>query len=202
MNSIKCPQCGLVYWATNENCKRCGLATGEIAVDQPKSYPPPPSYRGGKSLGVANTFDEEQMIRNLKRDSYVFYVIGGLQVLLWFAIGQLLIVDALFNIGLSFIASKFRSRIAAILLLCVTVLSVMIALGAAVMGTLHFNILAPLILLGRLAASIRMVYCTFKLNSLVAEDVTQMMPPLPPSFQDEDEAQWAAPVGSAQLQAE
>ena len=201
MTSIKCPQCGLVYWTTNANCKRCGRATEESPVEQPESYPPPPSYRGSKSLMVASTFDEAQMIRNLRRDSYLFYIIGGLQILLSFVVGHLLIIDGLFNFGLSFLANKFRSRIAAILLLMVTVLSVMFAMVGLAMGTIRFNIIVPLVLLGRLAASIRMVYCTFQLNAHVTEDVTQMMPPLPPSFH-EGESQWAEPVGGAQWQTE
>jgi hypothetical protein len=47
-----------------------------------------------------------------------------------------------------------------------------------------------------------MVYCTFKLNAHIKVDVTRMMPPLPPVFHHEEDAQWAQPGGSVQLQPE
>jgi predicted RNA-binding Zn-ribbon protein involved in translation (DUF1610 family) len=31
MSSIKCPQCGLVNFATDENCKRCGAEITKVA---------------------------------------------------------------------------------------------------------------------------------------------------------------------------
>lgn len=200
MTSIKCPQCGLVYWTTNANCKRCGLATAggpaEPEMDQIQSYAPTPAAKPIRS----EFFDDDQLLRNLKKDSQLFYFIGGLQVLLWFVVGNLLIFDGICNIGLSFVAHKFRSRIAAVLLLLLTIASVAMGMLAMAMTGARLNLFVPLILLGRLAASIRMVYSTFRLNAQVAEDVTLMMPPLPPVFHKEDMPQWAQPAGSAQWQ--
>lgn len=202
MTSIKCPQCGLVYWTTNANCKRCGLATaggpGEPEMDQVQSYAqaPAPAAKPVRS----DFFDEDQLLTNLKKDSYLFYFIGGLQMLLWFVVGNLLIFDGICNIGLSFVAHKFRSRIAAGLLLLLTIASVAMGMLAMAMTGARLNLFIPLILLGRLAASIRMVYSTFRLNAQVAEDVTRMMPPLPPVFHKEDIPQWVQPAGSAQWQ--
>jgi hypothetical protein len=202
MTSVKCPQCGLVYWSTTPNCKRCGLATaGEPADEQmyeQQAYPPGTSV---STQAQSNGFDEEQLLSNLKRDSRRFYFIGGLQIFAWFVIGNLLIVDAAFNIGLSFLAHKFHSRIASIALLVLTVLSVLIGVVALATGVMHFNPFVPLVLLGRLACSIRMVYTTFKLNAHAQVDVTRMMPPLPPVFQNED-GQWGQSMGAAQLQPE
>jgi hypothetical protein len=165
-------------------------------MDQVQSYAQAPPATPVRS----DFFEEDQWLRNLKKDSQLFYFIGGLQMVLWFFLGNLLILDGICNIGLSFVAHKFRSRIAAVLLLLLTVASVVAGMLAMAMTGAHLNLLAPLLLLGRLAASIRMVYSTFRLNAQVAEDVTRMMPPLPPVFHKEDLPQWAQPAGSAQWQ--
>jgi hypothetical protein len=142
------------------------------------------------------------LLRNLKKDTCLFYFIGGLQILAWFFIGQLLIVDAVLNIGLSYLTYRFKSRVAAILLALLTLLSV----GANLLLFLiagRANFFIPLVLLWRLGCSIRMVYTTFKLNAHVQIDVTRMMPPLPPVFHKEEAgSQWVQPVSSAQLQPE
>lgn len=202
MTSVKCPQCGLVYWTTAANCKRCGLPTAG-GPDDHQPEPPKSNEPQGvtKPIQSAN-IDEEQLLHNLKRDSKLFYVIGGLQIALWFFVGNLLIFDGLCNIGLSFVASRFKSRIAAILLLLLTVLSVLVTLAAIGAGQLRVNLLTPLVLIGRMVASIRMVYSTFKLNAHVQVDVSRMMPPLPPVFHNEEKPQWAEPAGSAQWQPE
>jgi hypothetical protein len=199
MTSVKCPQCELVNWSTAESCKRCGLPiadgpTDDHQLEQAQFYAPPVASNHFHS----ESFDEEKWIRNLRRDSYLFYFIGGLQTLAWLVIGHLLIVDAVFNVGLSFLTNRFRSRVAATALLLVTLLSVLVGLVGIATGSIHFNPFVPLVLLGRLGASIRMVYSTFKLNGHSAADVTRMMPPLPPVFHKEGESEWARPVGSAQ----
>lgn len=203
MTSVKCPQCGLVNWSTAANCKRCGLAVANGPADEPQfdqsqSYAAPADNRSF----VNDSFEEENWIRNLKRDSRLFYVIGGLQILLWLFVGNLLIIDGVLNIGLSYVTNKFRSRITAILLVLLTLLSVLSALVALATGALRFNLLTPLVLIGRIVASARMVYCTFKLNAHVRVDMAQMMPPLPPVFHNEEGGQWAQPAGSAQWQPE
>lgn len=194
MSSVKCPQCGLVNWITTENCKRCGLAVpggpaDDNRLEESQSYAPP--VQSGSFM--TGNMDEEQWLNRLKRDSRLFYVIGGLQILLWMFVGNLLIVDGVFNIGLSYVANKFRSRIAAICLMLLTAFSVLAALVALATGALRFNPLTPVVLIGRIIASVRMVYCTFKLNALPKVDVAHMMPPPPPVFNQEEGAQWAQP---------
>lgn len=39
-SGIKCPQCGLINWATEQACKRCGASL------QGQNYQPPQSYQG------------------------------------------------------------------------------------------------------------------------------------------------------------
>jgi hypothetical protein len=202
MSSVKCPQCGLVNWITAENCKRCGLAVAggpadDNHSDESESYAP--LVQTGSF--ATDSLDEEQWLHRLKRDSRLFYVIGGLQILLWLFVGNLLIIDGVFNIGLSYVANKFRSRIAASCLVVLTVLSVLSALVALATGALRFNLLTPVVLIGRIVASVRMVYCTFKLNARPKVDVAHMMPPLPPVFHQGESAQWAQPA-TAQWQPE
>jgi hypothetical protein len=199
MDSLKCPQCGLVYWSTAENCRRCGLPTGDMPSDQPESgvqLAPTPAT-GRHQISDA---DAERLLSNLKKCSQIFYFIGGLQILAWFFIGQLLIVDAFFNIGLSYLTFRFKSRVAAILLMLLTLLSVGVALLTVLVLGASPNFFIPLVLLWRLGCSIRMVYATFKLNAYEEVDVTRMMPPLPPVFHKEDAPPWAPPAGSAQWQ--
>jgi fatty acid desaturase len=203
MTSVKCPQCGLVYWSTNENCRRCGLATdGGPADDQQMDEPQSYAQSTAPQPLASQTIDEEQMLRNLKRDSKLFYFIGGLQIVLWLFVGNLLVLDGVCNIGLSFLAYKFKSRVAAILLMLLTFLSVLVALLALVTGALHFNLFTPIVIIWRLVVSIRMVYATFKLHAHAEVDVTRMMPPLPPVFHKEEETQWAQPAGAVQWQPE
>jgi hypothetical protein len=202
MTSVKCPQCGLVNWSTAANCKRCGLAVADgfadPGMDHQQSYAPP-----APAQPIPGPFfDEDELLHKLKRDSHLFYVIGGLQILLWFFVGNFLIVDGVLNIGLSYLARKFRSRIAASLLVVLTLFSVLAALVALATGALRFNLLTPVVLIGRIVASVRMVYCTFKLNANVTVEVKHLMPPLPPAFHNEEQSQWAQPAGPAQWQPE
>ena len=200
MSSVKCPQCGLVKWSTAASCKRCGLPIADGPVDEhlSQSYAP----TGVTNYFPSHSFDEEQLIRNLRRDSDLFYFIGGLQTLAWLVIGHLLIVDAVFNVGLSFLTNKFKSRIAAVALLLLTLMSVLIGFVGLATGGIRFNPFVPLVLLGRLAISIRMVYSTFKLNALADLAVAHTLPPPPPDFHHEERSQWAQPGGSAQWQPE
>jgi hypothetical protein len=201
MNSVKCPQCGLVYWSTAENCKRCGLLTADIPTVQPESYvQQAPTPTTGRHSQISDA-DAERLLSNLKKDSRLFYFIGGLQILLWFFVGQLLIVDAILNIGLSYLTFRFKSRVAAILLSLLTLLSVGAGVALVLIGA-SLNMFIPLVLLWRLACGIRMVYTTFKLNAYEEVDVTRMMPPPPPVFQKEDASQWGQPAGSPQWQPE
>ena len=196
MDSIKCPQCGLIFWSTSENCRRCGLLTEAFPTFQPDSLVEPAPYATTSRHSQISDADAERLLANLKKDSRLFYGIGGLQILLWFFLGQLMIVDGFFNIGLSYLTFRFKSRVAAILLALLTLLSVGVGLFTIlVMG--RFNLFS-LILIWRLACSIRMVYTTFKLQAYQEIDVKTMMPPLPPLFPKKEAEQWSP--SPAQLQ--
>ena len=218
MNSTKCPQCGLVYWSTVPNCKRCGLATaGHQPSETEDQFTPPPAEQFMPPPGDQPAYqgydqrdsyqnpgfnfhdaEKQQLLSTLKKDSWLFYIIGGLQMLLWLLIGNLLIIDGFLNIGLSFLAHKFRSRVAAVLLLCVTVLSVIGAIFLMMMTGATPNLIMPIAMIFRLVASIRMVYTTFKLRGFTEAEVVHVLPPPPPEFYQEGAPQWGSPIGTAQ----
>ena len=198
MDSIKCPRCGLIFWNSAESCRRCGLLTEDFPTFKPDSFvqlAPNPTTR--RHSQISDT-DAERLLGTLKKDSRLFYAISGLQILLWFFVGQLLIVDAVFNISLSYLTYRFKSRVAAILLALLTLLSAGTALLAILVMGAKFNFVISLILLWRFGCSIRMIYATFKLHTYEEVDVTRMMPPLPPRFPKKEAEQWSP--SSAQLQ--
>jgi len=197
MDSIKCPQCGLIFWNAAESCRRCGLPTEDFPTFQPDSFvQQAPNPTTGRHSPISDA-DAERMLSNLKKDSLLFYGIGALQILIWFFVGQLTIVDGFFNIGLSYLTFRFKSRATAILLALLTLLSLGVGLFTIlVLG--RFNLFIPLILIWRLAGSIRMVYTTFKLHAYEEVDVTTMMPPLPPFFPKKEAEPWSP--SSAHLQ--
>lgn len=223
MNSTRCAQCGLVYWSTAPNCKRCGLptpgasvgASDEVSTETShessytETYAETPQYSAMSPMQVMNFHEDpekEKLLKNLRRDAQFFYFVGGLQCFVWFFMGQLLIVDGLLNIGLSFIAHKYKSRVAAILLMLLMILGVLIGALVFALTGMSKTPLLPIVLLVRLATSIRMVYSTFKLNGYSEAEVVRVLPPPPPSFYPQSAPyqgsapQWAPPAHSAQLQ--
>jgi hypothetical protein len=106
-------------------------------------------------------------------------------------VGDLLIVDAVLNIGLAFVSYKFRSRVAAMFLMTLTLLSVGMAVLKFTEGGGISNPLVPVILIGRLFASGRILYSTFTLKKYVCE--TFVAPPPPPTFNSDGSAQWNMP---------
>jgi hypothetical protein len=187
MKSTKCPQCGLVYWSTDPNCKRCGLPTaGESSSnydEQPYEYQP---QYVAQPAPVVNYGDDEataKLLKNLKADSIFFYVIGGLQILLWFVLGHLMIVDGVLNITLSFLVYKFKSRVASLFLMGLTLLAIMGLVAAFTTGSV--GMIFPIGMIIRLMASIRMVNAAFKLQGYAPETPMQVMPPPPPNFYPE-----------------
>src|SRR5256885_6113675 len=121
MNSVKCVNCGLNYWSTAPNCKRCGTPTSENENAQRFNQPPPrmgsPAMSADGSLSPDESVKKEKLLKDIKSGAGFFYFIGGLQIVLWFVIGQLLIVDGIVNIVLAALVQKFKSRVAAVLLM-------------------------------------------------------------------------------------
>ncbi|HKP37884.1 MAG TPA: hypothetical protein VJT71_13585 [Pyrinomonadaceae bacterium] len=208
MKSTKCSQCGLVYWSTAPNCKRCGLATPDFASDGPAPEPqhestaapqPTNSYYAPPPQPAPHISPDKELLHYLKIDTRIFYVIGALQGLLWFIVGDLLIVDAALNIGLAFAAHKFRSRVAAILLMLLTMLSVMMVILSFFEGGKVFSPIAPVILILRLFASGRIVYSTFTLEKYGVVE-TFVPPPPPPTFHPDGSPQWSPATPANQWQ--
>ena len=188
MKGIKCSQCGLVYWSTDANCRRCGVATaGEAAPSYDEQQYEPQAQYSTPVAPVVNYGDEAEkatLLKTLRSASIYFYVIGGLQILLWFVLGQLMIVDGIINIGLSFVMYKFRSRVAALLLLGLTLLAVLAAIVAFASGE-RSAFISPIGVIVRIVVSIRMVNAAFKLQAYAPERAPQVLPPPPPNFYPE-----------------
>jgi hypothetical protein len=193
MKGIKCSQCGLVYWSTDENCRRCGQPT---AVDAAPGYDEPP-YESHSQYStpapVVNYADDAEkaaLLKTLRGASIYFYVIGGLQILLWFALGQLMILDGIVNITLSFVMYKFRSRVAALLLLGLTLLAVLATIVAFASGE-RTALISPIGVIIRIVVGVRMVKAAFNLQQYPKESAPQMLPPPPPNFYPEAAPQYA-----------
>jgi len=204
MKSTKCPQCGLVYWMTEPKCKRCGMTTMEPSAADP--YPAQPQYQpqyAQQPMQVMNFAEDAakaKLLKHLKADSIFFYFVGGMQVGLWFFMGHLLIVDGFLNIGLSFLVHKFKSRVAAIFLLGLTLLGLLFGLLAIALLGARAGVILPIALIVRVLSAARMVYTTFKLKGYVEEGPMKWLPPPPPDFQSEDAPQWTPPDPSPQWQ--
>jgi hypothetical protein len=204
MKSTKCPQCGLVYWATDPKCKRCGLATADpnfVNAQEPQQeFQPRPDMQPMQFMNSADDPVRAKLLKDLKTDSIFFYVIGGLQILLWLVIGHLMIIDGFLNIGLSFIAYKFRSRVAAICVFGLQILSLMVVV-AEFAGGERPGVVFPIGMILRLLCSGRMVQATFKLSGYAAEGPATVLPPPPPNFHPDGTPQWTGTAASPQWQA-
>lgn len=200
MKSTKCPQCGLVYWSSDAHCKRCGTGTSEpfgndSASAQPQFAPQQPM----SAYNILEDPAKAKLLKNLKGDAIFFYIVGGLQILVWFVAGQFLIVDGILNIGLSFLVHKFRSRVAAVVLLGLTLLGMTFGLLAVAAG-MEVGFFFPIALIIRVLTSVRMVYTAFKLNGYVEEAPAKWLPPPPPNFHPEATAQWTPAEAAPQMQ--
>ena len=200
MNSTKCPNCGLVNWKTSESCLRCSapLDHAEPTIQfnhaEPAMQYPPPSqgYAATDSFFDPDAAHKEKLLKDLKSNAGLFYFVGGLQIVVWFFIGQLLIVDGVLNIGLAYLAKRFRSRAAAIVLLILTLLSVV---GAFYLigSTGHSpGVVFPLVIIFRVLASARIVSATFKLRKYAIAEAQPFLPPPPPVFHQEAAPNWPA----------
>jgi len=190
MKGIKCPQCGLVYWSSDPQCRRCGLATADESSPVLAEQPHQQEYHA-QPAPVFNYADDAataKLLKNLKGDSIFFYVIGGLQIILWFFLGQFMIVDGVLNITLSFLVYKFKSRVAALFLLGLTLLAILGAIASIAAGS-RAGMIFPIGLTIRLLTSIRMVNAAFKLQGYAQESPVLVMPPPPPNFYPEAAAQ-------------
>jgi hypothetical protein len=199
MESIRCPKCGLTYWRTASSCKRCGAPASPAPVAQSYAAPAPgfTSHAPAFAANFSNGNDETKragLLKNIKRDTRFFYVIGGLQIVAWFVIGNLLIVDGLLNICATFLVHKFKSRTAAGFLLLLTLLSIVVGIKIMTTGAHRPGAFMPLGMLARLLTSIRMLYSTCKLREFPEMELAPALPPPPPVFYQETAApQWASP---------
>jgi hypothetical protein len=157
---------------------------GPAEVSPPQLYQQESFAQPAPVLSYADDAATAQLLTKLRNDSIFFYVIGGLQIVLWFFLGQLIIVDGVLNITLSFLVYKFKSRIAALFLLGLTLLAVLGTIAAIASGK-AYGVIFPIGMIIRLLASIRMVRAAFQLQGQVQESAPQLLPPPPPNFYPE-----------------
>jgi hypothetical protein len=195
MNSTKCQNCGLVNWKTSENCLRCATPLDHAETGMP--YAAPQTYTTNDSFFDPDAAHKEKLLKDLKSNTGFFYFVGGLQILVWFFIGQLLIVDGVLNIGLAYLSRRFRSRAAAIVLLLLTLLSVLGVFYMIGSAGQRPGIMVPLVIIFRVLASARIVSATFKLRKYAIAEAQPFLPPPPPVFHQETAPGWPTAAATA-----
>jgi MFS family permease len=96
MNSIKCPQCGLVNWGTPAACKRCGLSFQDISQQALVSVPAGEQvYAPGFPAGQTGTgWEETEQTRKVWKWFTVYCVGMALLYLLVAGIGAAMLIFA------------------------------------------------------------------------------------------------------------
>lgn len=118
----------------------------------------------GSKLGIfARIRQEEDAIKVVGAASLAFFIAGGLFMILSYWYGMELLVDGLAYVVLGFLLRQFRSRMIAILLLLLAVVTALMALGIfsgrGFSGGLNIILAAIVVWVG-----IRAVEATFKLR--------------------------------------
>ena len=181
MHSTKCPKCGLVYLSTAANCKGCGT---ETATPEPAGYLAPTKVIPvAVPMAAVATSDKaqisrrEQLLSTLKRDSFLFYYVGGVLMVLSFFVSYLLIPDAVLNVGLGYVAYRFQSRLAALTLLGLAILMILAGVYVVITQGPSLNFLTPLIMIFRVIAGIRIVRTTSELQSIATSELKPLFAP-------------------------
>jgi hypothetical protein len=118
-----------------------------------------------KKLGIfAKIRQEEDAVKVVGAASLAFFIAGGLFMILSYWYGPELLVDGIAYIVLGFLLRTFRSRIVAILLLLLAIVTVLLALkifsGHGFSGGLNIILAAFVVWVG-----VRAVEATFKLRA-------------------------------------
>jgi hypothetical protein len=95
MNSIKCPQCGLVNWGTPPACKRCGASFEGVTAQDFVSIPAGEQVYEQGFPAVDQTAQETEETRKTWRWYVVYCVIMALMYLFVAGIGATLLVLSL-----------------------------------------------------------------------------------------------------------
>lgn len=94
MNSIKCPQCGLVNWGTPPACKRCGVSFESVSAQDYVSIPAgeqvyAPGFPAGQAVSLA---EETEQTRKTWKWFVVYCVIMTLIYLITAGAGVFLLL--------------------------------------------------------------------------------------------------------------
>ncbi len=86
MNSIKCPQCGLVNWGTPPACKRCGASFHDVSEQAYVSVP------AGEHPYAPHSVEETEQTRKVWRWFVIYCVLMTALYVLTAGIGVALLV--------------------------------------------------------------------------------------------------------------
>lgn len=76
MSTIKCPQCGLVNWSTQPNCKRCGIdLAGQGGTYSPPSASP---YSAGNAEYSRSAYSSPNTVKTRSGLATASLILGGL----------------------------------------------------------------------------------------------------------------------------
>jgi hypothetical protein len=95
VNSIKCPQCGMVNWRTAAFCKRCGLSFENLPQHAYVSLPAAEQAREHAPFYGQQTFPADSELQRKVWRWYVFFcvIVAGLYLFLAIAAIAVLVLD-------------------------------------------------------------------------------------------------------------
>jgi uncharacterized membrane protein len=117
-----------------------------------------------KSLGILSRIEKhEDAVKVVHAASLAFFVVAGLLLIMSYFFGRAFLFDAVAFLVLGFFLRQFKSRIVAILLLLLAVITTAVAVGRLMEAGIHSGIYI-IVAVVVLWAAIRAVEATFKMR--------------------------------------
>lgn len=107
MNSIKCPQCGLVNWGTPPACKRCGLSFEGVTAQDFVSIPAGEQFHAPGFPAIDQAGQETEETRKTWRWFVAYCVIMALLYLFLTGIGIIMLA---LSLGAGAVGSRDRGE--------------------------------------------------------------------------------------------
>jgi hypothetical protein len=121
-------------------------------------------FKFKKNSWFSKIESREDALKVIKDTSSAFMVIAVIQAILSYFVGTSILVDAIINMGGAFFLRRFNSRVAAVVLLILALITIGVTIANMLGAKLGAggNILVAIIVLW---AAIRAVEATFKLHN-------------------------------------